>query len=460
MRLIRGWREARPAAKPNGAALVPAAWDPYASARVLPGRRSGLPERPARVVIISASAGAGHEGASRELANRLRSRGFEVDCRDLADIFPYGLGKLLRGTYHGMLSRFPWIYGSLFAIGCSFAGAGPITRALLRPVRPQVRRLVGPDTRAVVSTYPIATQLLGPLRRDGKLTVPVITYLTDFAVNPIWVSPGVDVYCAAHPTTRAQAGALGAGEVRVVGRLVSPGFGPGPAEARRRARERFGLPAEGRLALLVAGSWGVGEVATTAAEIARTGVAVPVVVCGHNEALYRRLRRQRLAHVFGWVDDMPALLHAADVLVENAGGLTALEAMASGLPVATYRPIPGHGRANAVTMAQAGVVSWVRRPADLGPTLIELTDGVRGQWQRDAGLALFRSDPARVVADVACEVEALPHPLPKPSARSRRRSGRGRRARRAGVLVCLAVAALNWYAHHHAHQPTSPGRHR
>jgi processive 1,2-diacylglycerol beta-glucosyltransferase len=458
MRLIRGWREARPAAKPSGGPPRPAAWDPYALTGFPSGRRRGTPERPARVVIISASAGAGHEGASRELAQRLQNRGFEVDCRDLADIFPYGLGKLLRGTYHGMLSRFPWIYGSLFAIGCNFTGAGPITRALLRPVRPQVRRLVGPDTRAVVSTYPIATQLLGPLRRDGDLAVPVITYLTDFAVNPLWVSPGVDVYCAAHPSSQAQARALGAHEVRVVGRLVSAGFGPGSAQARRHAREHFGLPAQGRLALLVAGSWGVGEVATTAAEIARTGVAVPVVVCGHNESLYRRLRRQRLAHVFGWVDDMPALLRAADVLVENAGGLTALEAMASGLPVATYRPIPGHGRANAVTMAQAGVVSWVRRPEELGPTLVELTDGVRGQRQRDAGLALFQSDPARVVADVACGVTALPNPLPKSSPLTRGR--RGRRARRAGVLVCLAVAALNWYAHHHAQQPTLPGRRR
>jgi hypothetical protein len=105
---------------------------------------------------------------------------------------------------------------------------------------------------------------------------------------------------------------------------------------------------------------------------------------------------------------MPALLRAADVLVENAGGLTALEAMACGLPVATYRPIPGHGRANAGTMARAGVTTWVRRSADLGPTLVRLADGTEGQRQRAAGLALFDADPAGVVADVARGVEAAP----------------------------------------------------
>jgi hypothetical protein len=104
------------------------------------------------------------------------------------------------------------------------------------------------------------------------------------------------------------------------------------------------------------------------------------------------------------------------------------------------------------------MVSWVRRAEDLGPTLVELTDGVRGREQREAGLELFESDPARVVADVARGMEALPNPLPRPSSRTRGR--RGRRARRAGVLVCLAVAALNWYVHHHAQQPTPPGRRR
>ncbi|MGI5215696.1 MGDG synthase family glycosyltransferase [Plantactinospora sp. CA-290183] len=372
----------------------------------------GAGGRRPRVVIIYASAGAGHDGASRELARRLRERGLLADCVDLADIFPWGLGRLLRGTYHGMLSRLPWIYGVLFAIGGNFSRAAPITRALLRPVWPRVLRALPPDTRAVVSTYPVVSQILGPLRREGRLAVPVITYLTDFAVNPIWVSPGIDVHCAAHDRTRAEARALGAGEVRVAGRMVSAGFGPGTDEEKRRARERLGLPPDARLALLVAGSWGVGAVAKTAAEIARTGVAVPVVVCGHNARLYRRLARRGTGPVFGWVDDMPALLRAADVLVENAGGLTALEAMACGLPVATYRPIPGHGRANAATMSRAGVTTWVRRRAALGPTLVTLADGTAGRAQRAAGLSLFASDPAGVVADVARGVEPGPTAVP------------------------------------------------
>jgi UDP-N-acetylglucosamine:LPS N-acetylglucosamine transferase len=63
-------------------------------------------------------------------------------------------------------------------------------------------------------------------------------------------------------------------------------------------------------------------------------------------------------------------MRACDIAVQNAGGLTSLEAMASELPVITYRCLPGHGRANAAVLDKAGQVRWVRKPEDLASALI------------------------------------------------------------------------------------------
>ena len=66
---------------------------------------------------------------------------------------------------------------------------------------------------------------------------------------------------------------------------------------------------------------------------------------------------------------MPTLMAAADVLVENAGGLSCMEALAVGLPVVTYLPIAGHGRHNAREMERAGLTVWARSATELGEAL-------------------------------------------------------------------------------------------
>ena len=95
-------------------------------------------------------------------------------------------------------------------------------------------------------------------------------------------------------------------------------------------------------------------------DIAATGLATPVVACGRNEALRARLVASGHRHVLGWVDDMAGLIRSCDVVVQNAGGLTAAEALASEVPVLTYRCLPGHGRTNAAALDAEGLVPWIR----------------------------------------------------------------------------------------------------
>jgi UDP-N-acetylglucosamine:LPS N-acetylglucosamine transferase len=264
-------------------------------------------------------------------------------------------------------------------------------------------RLIGVDCALVVSTYPAASHTLGWLRRTGRLAVRSVTYLTDLSAHRLWVATGIDTHLALHAVTAAQADGLGAADVRVVAPAVAPGFRPDPDPAAWiAARQRFGLPVTSRLALLATGSWGTGEVERSAADVAGTGLATPVVACGRNEPL-----RQRLAHggpgiALGWVDDMPALLRACDVVVQNAGGLSSLEALATDVPVITHRPVPGHGLTNAAALDAAGLAAWVRRPELLAPVLHDVLVGPVGAAQRRAARQLFAGpEPAAVLASLA-----------------------------------------------------------
>ncbi|ARF59154.1 UDP-N-acetylglucosamine--N-acetylglucosamine transferase [Streptomyces gilvosporeus] len=391
-----------------------------------------------RVAIVSASVGAGHDGAAAELERRLAADGLAVDRYDLLDLLPAGLGRAVRDGYHRMLVRAPWAYQRIYAGTERAGGGGPAARALLRAAEDRVLRALHPGTGAVVSTYPGASRVLGNLRLAGRLTAPVLTYLTDFSVHPLWVADGVDVHLAAHAVPAAQAREAGARDVRVCGPVADPRFRPCGTRQRDRARARFGLPYDARLALLVAGSWGVGPVRQVARELRDCGAVVPVVVCGRNEALARQLSADGIEHAYGWVDDMPGLMHAADVLVQNAGGLTSLEAFAAGLPVASYRCIPGHGLTNAAALDEAGVAAWIRDPADLEGVLYDLVDGPLGLRQRAAGLALFaQSSDEGPAAEIGRVHRSGPPPLaPQPVAPRRTRPRR--------LAVTGAVACAVW----------------
>jgi UDP-N-acetylglucosamine:LPS N-acetylglucosamine transferase len=319
-----------------------------------------------RVVIISASVGSGHDGAAAELGRRLTALDFDVVRHDFLDLMPRRTGALLRAVYRWQLETAPRSWGWLLAAGGS-RNLGRRLAGLTALADAGTLAAVGHDAVAVVSTYPLASQSLGRLRRTKLLDVPTFTYLTDMSVHPMWVTDGVDTHLAIHEEPAAQARALGASDVRVVTPVVDPAFtAPGVATDR----ERWGLPEGKPLALIVAGAWGVGEIEETSQDIAATGLAVPVVACGQNEKLRQRLDQSDYAVALGWVDDMPALLRTCQVVVQNAGGLSSLEGLLAGVPVVTYRSLPGHGRSNAEALDRAGWAPWLR-------TADELEDGLR-----------------------------------------------------------------------------------
>lgn len=321
-----------------------------------------------RVVIVSARVGAGHDGAARELARLCRDRGMTVDVVDVLDMLPGSLGTMLCDGYRRQLTVAPRTYDWMLA-GLGHPLPAAAIRWLSRLASRRLRDVLAGPVAFAISTYPVATHAIAHLKTSGRVDVPLAVYLTDPSVHPLCVSPYADLTVAPNETAAGHARDLGAGQTLVVRPLVCKSFRPALPGERDRYRAQFGLPGDRPLALIVAGAWGVGEVEETVADVDMSGAATPVVVCAHNDALRARLLASGYEHVFGWVDTMPELMRACDVVVQNAGGLTTSEALASGLPVVTYRCLPGHGRANAAVLDADGTVPWLRTQADLAPGL-------------------------------------------------------------------------------------------
>jgi UDP-N-acetylglucosamine:LPS N-acetylglucosamine transferase len=334
-----------------------------------------LPAHPAagrapRVLIVSGSVGAGHDGAARELAARLSRAGVEVDIRDFLDATPRWVSVLLREGYTNSVDHVPAAFQLLFR---RIEHEGPIWRISLavcaRAERTLAAWLAGGSYDLVVSTFPLSSQILGNLRARGVCRVPVVTYLTDPAAHRFWVHPAVDRHLTVTTATAQRGSAAYGVPLEAGGPLVPARFGrPVSRPELARLRLELGVPADRPLALLVGGSLGVGDLLPSVDHVAAAGL-VPLVLCGRNERLRHRLDGRPGVIALGWRDDVHVLLQLADVLVHNAGGLSFTEALVSGLPAVTYRPIPGHGRANAAALDACGLAPWAHTPAQLATAL-------------------------------------------------------------------------------------------
>jgi processive 1,2-diacylglycerol beta-glucosyltransferase len=407
-----------------------------------PGPRPGAPEgpsgRPLRVMVVSARMGAGHDGAARELRRRLEERGATCLCVDFLDAAPL-TGRILRRAYELQLEAAPWSYEAIYRVWFALPQlCRPLVWLLGVLFGRRMRRWArGFGADAVVSTYPLASVVLGRDRRRGALRTPVGTFLTDFAVHPLWVHRGVDLHMCVHRRTAEKVRRDFGMRAVAPGPLVPDSFHQG-LPRREAAREALGIepPAgpDGRprkVALVGAGSWGVGEVERTFDEILASGRYMPVALCGANDQLRKRLARRGGGMALGWTDRMPELMAAADVLVQNGGGLTCMEAYAAALPVVSFRPIPGHGRQNASDMRDAGVAAYAEHPSQLAAVLDAATT-LHGRGLVRNALEMFRGDPALETLELAAAPARTPRARPVV-----------RRIAAASVACAGALAGLN-----------------
>ena len=349
-----------------------------------------------KVLIVTAQMGGGHIGAARELSRRLEAEGIEAPSTDLLQTMRLGYGRAIAGLYHAQLRWAPWSYRAVYRSWRRDSALASVANRIDTRMARRGLLAVIERTRPtmVVSDFNLASQVLGRLTELGKLDVPFATFLTDFGVHPYWLHDRTCAYLTVHADTAREVRRETHSPVTVCGPLVAPGFEPNPSR-RRRARRRLGIVEPTVVALVVAGAWGVGEIEATTADLEGIGGCTAVVVCGHNRRLAARLRARVTAttRVLGFVDTMPELMNAADVLVGNAGGQTAMEAFRSGLPVVSYRPIPAHGTDNVRAMSAAGVASLAHDRAELAEAVRALgSRGPRRDAQIQAARAIFPAD--------------------------------------------------------------------
>jgi processive 1,2-diacylglycerol beta-glucosyltransferase len=326
-----------------------------------------------RVLIFTASVGEGHDLPARTLADQLRDEDptVEVVTEDGLRVMGRPFVLLNERAPGVVFFRFQWLWDAAFWVFVSLGPTRRLSQWLVRAfgsrgVLSLIQR-IRPDV--IVSVYPMTTEVLGGLRRKGKLDIPVAAGITDLAAMHYWAAPGVDLHLLTHPESEDEVREVAGQEtgVHAVHGLTRPEFSRpcDPAEARAA----LDLPAKGKIVLVSGGGWGVGDLESAIdAALRLDSVEVVACLCGRNDDLRARLGERYVderVRLVGFTEHMSEWLAAADALVHSTGGLTVLEAYVRGCPTISYGWGRGHIRANNAAFRRYGIAEVVAGEREL-----------------------------------------------------------------------------------------------
>jgi processive 1,2-diacylglycerol beta-glucosyltransferase len=331
-----------------------------------------------RILVLSASVGAGHLRAAEAVASALRelSPDATVENLDVLDFTNATFRRLYGRSYLDLVNRAPHFLGYFYDLLDRAPSPGQKRdRLRLLVEKLNLRRLLGilrsGKWDIVVNTHFLPAELIASLRRKGEVQLPQLTATTDFETHRLWVNQPCDHYFTATEEGAANLHHWGVPEsdITVSGIPIHPVFSR--PKARAECLNRHGLAGDRPVILQLAGGFGVGPVET----LFRSLLAVErplelVVVAGRNEELKTRLEQvpvpsQHRASVLGYTSVMDELMTAADIVVSKPGGLTTSEALACGAAMVVVNPIPGQESRNSDFLLENGAAVKINNLATL-----------------------------------------------------------------------------------------------
>ena len=367
-------------------------------------------------LILTADVGFGHRSAANAIAAALEERyphrcAIEV-VNPLDDKQAPSFLRSIQTDYDKLVRRMPDLYKLEYQVTDEPLPSYIVDRGLivlLFDVLQTALKQRKPD--AVIVTNPMFNAPLNAVIALNRWPIPFITVITDLTnVHRQWFMDGADLLLLPTQEVHDQARSYGFPDERlkVTGIPVKPEI----ANERRSPqaiREEFGWR-DDLTTVLAVGSKRVKNLERILHVLNHSGLPIQLVlVAGGDETRYEHFHNidwHVQTYCYDFVDQMPAFMRAADVLVTKAGGLIVSEALASGLPMLLVDITPGQEEGNAGYVVKYGAGEVALEAVEALETLFHWLAGDRSLLaeQAENARALGRPGAAFEAADLAWQI--------------------------------------------------------
>lgn len=316
-----------------------------------------------KILILTASTGAGHNQVAKTLEAELTSQGHEVKRVDFIREQSKVLEILVEDGYDVLASKFPETYGRLYNMSNREWIHGRFTKMVVAAEYRRAKQLVlsyQPDL--IIGTHTFAVSVFNRLKVKGHYKGPFISVVTDFEAHYAYVSKEVDLYITGSEFTNESLIEKGISPDRMknLGIPVHPKFYE-PSGAVKADDAPFTV-------LLMGGSMGLDPMKKAFLNLLNMDRKMKLyVVCGNNKTLKTELDQlvtltntKLDIEVLGFTDKVHELMDLSDVIITKPGGLTVSESLKKKLPMIVPYFIPGQEGENLDFLTLVNIAVEVR----------------------------------------------------------------------------------------------------
>ncbi len=382
-----------------------------------------MPIENKKLLILTGDAGFGHRSAAEAIQNALKSKigeNCEVNIENPLNnpMVPEVIRKS-QNDYDTIVKKLPELYKTGYQISdsnlpVSLMEAGFIV-VLYQTVKKTIKEF-NPDL--VITTYPIFQAPMDALNKLGNGNFPFITVVTDLvSIHHVWFNSGVSLLTV--PTQAAAQKAMDAGispeKVLQSGIPVDPQIKALKDVKKEDLRRGLGWK-EDLTTLLIVGSPRIASLNAFAEVFDNSGFDLQLVlVASGNDEILQSFQENEWHHptfIYDFVENMPKMMRAADLIACKAGGLITTESLASGLPIMHIHYLPGQEKGNVDFVVENQAGEYCPTPLEALKTLSKWLRDDQKQLKQTAENAskLVPADAAMTIAEKVCDLLNQPAP--------------------------------------------------
>ena len=370
-----------------------------------------------KILVLTGDAGMGHRSAANAVEKALLEKyGGECQVEIINPLDHPKTPSFVRETetdYDKIVKYVPDLYKVGYEVSDATIPATLIETGYVIVLFEALREILAetsPDL--IITTYPLYQAPLNAIFQLQKVDLPLITVVTDLVtVHHVWFNHHATLTTV--PTEVVREKALEAGmkpeQLMLTGIPVNSDIAVLQDTPKTELRKNFGWDAD-QTTLLVAGSPRIKNLKDTLKVIDQCLMPFQIaVITGGDDKLYKALQPIEWQHptkIYDFVENMPAMMRAADLIACKAGGLIVTESLASGLPLLLIHALPGQeiGNADYVVEHDAGV--YCKTPEEILRTLADWLSGSQTRLSQVSKNAaqLGNKDAAVQIAEKAWEI--------------------------------------------------------